>query len=88
MKKTEYKMIIENIRNCHDRDKVLSKLTRVVPKICTDFEITDGDALDFLKRISEIERKFEMTFEEQEQIDRACMAMMCSVFGSEVAEIR
>lgn len=77
MNKEGYKKILARIKGETDREKQVSQLTRIVPKIFTESEINDYESLVLWQEVVNIERLIldGITADERQKIDRAVFEM-------------
>jgi hypothetical protein len=75
MNKEGYKKILDRIKGETNREKQVSQLTRIVPKIFTESEINDYESLVLSQEVVNIERLIGLTAGEYRKIDRAVFEM-------------
>ena len=75
MNKEGYKNILARIKGETNREKQVSQLTRIVPKIFTESEINDYESLALSQEVVNIERLIGITAAERQKIDQAVFEM-------------
>lgn len=75
MNREEYKNILGRIKGVPDRKKQVSQLTRVIPKILMETDLSDYEAMLLSQEAADIENLIGITADEQKKIDQAIFKM-------------
>lgn len=75
MNREEYKNILGRIKGDPDREKQVSQLTRIIPKILMEKDLSDYEAMLLSQEAVDIEHLIGITADEQQKIDRAIFEM-------------
>lgn len=75
MNREEYKKILARIKGDSDREKQVSQLTRIIPNILMETDLSDYEAMRLSQEAADIENIIGITAAEQQKIDRAIFEM-------------
>ena len=75
MNKEGYKKILARIKGETNREKQVSQLTRIIPKILAETDLNDYEAMLLTQEAANIENLIGITAGERQKIDRAIFEM-------------
>lgn len=75
MNREEYKKTLARIKGDPDREKQVSQLTRIIPRILMETDLSDYEAMLLSWEAADIEKLIDITADEHRKIDRAVFEM-------------